>query len=176
MTADDSHRDDGRVVDPGRLADHLAIQDLATSYAHAVDDADWVRWEALFLPDALVDYADSGGIAGTPAEVAAWMPGAMSVFAFTLHTTATHEIRFTGPDTATGRVHVFNRNGVEWEGVPELFDVGAVYLDTYARVGDSWRFASRVERTSYLGGGRFADMILDMVRRSATDERPAPFG
>jgi hypothetical protein len=176
MSSDTTDRADGRVLDPARLADHLAIQDLATAYAHAVDDGDWARWEALFVPDARIDYADSGGIAGTPAEVGAWMPGAMSVFAFTLHTTATHEIRFTGPDTATGRVHVFNRNGVTWEGVPELFDVGAVYLDTYVRAGDAWRFASRVERTSYLGGGRFAAMILAMVRASVTDARPAPFG
>ncbi len=60
------------------------------------------------------------------------MPGALSVFAFCLHITSTHQIRFHGPDTATGRVHVFNRNGVEWEGAPELFDVGAVYDDSYA--------------------------------------------
>ena len=176
MTSDDAPRDDGRVLDPGRVADHLAIQDLATSYAHAVDDRDWVRWEALFVPGGLVDYTSSAGIAGTPAEVAAWMPGAMSVFAFTLHTTATHEIRFTGPDTATGRVHVFNRNGVEWEGTPELFDVGAVYEDTYVRTGDVWRIASRIERSSYMGGGRFADMILGMARDAATGDRPAPFG
>ena len=51
MTSDDAHPDDGRVPDPGRVADHLAIQDLATSYAHAVDDRDWVRWEALFVPE-----------------------------------------------------------------------------------------------------------------------------
>ena len=37
---------DGRVLDAARVADHLAIQDLATAYAYAVDDKDWVRWEA----------------------------------------------------------------------------------------------------------------------------------
>jgi len=176
MTTEDGHQEDGAVLDPGRVADHLAIQDLATSYAHAVDDRDWARWEALFVPGGLVDYTSSAGIVGTPAEVAAWMPGAMSVFAFTLHTTATHEIRFTGPDTATGRVHVFNRNGVQWEGARELFDVGAVYEDTYVRVGGAWRIASRIERSSYMGGGRFADMILGMTRDAATGDRPAPFG
>ena len=80
-----------------RVADRLAIEDLATSYAYAVDDRDWVRWEALFTPDGLVDYTRAGGIAGTPAEVAAWMPGAMAVFTFCLHTTSTHQVRFTGP-------------------------------------------------------------------------------
>ena len=176
MHAHPDHGPDGTVLPEGRVADRLAIEDLATSYAYAVDDRDWVRWEALFVPGGLVDYTSSAGIAGTPAEVAAWMPGAMAVFAFTLHTTATHEIRFTGPDTATGRVHVFNRNGVEWEGTPELFDVGAVYEDTYVRSGDAWRIATRIERSSYMGGGRFADLILGMARDAATGDRPAPFG
>jgi len=175
MTEHD-HGDDGRVPDPGRVADRLAIEDLATAYAYAVDDRDWARWEALFVPGGLVDYTSAGGVAGTPAEVAAWMPGAMSAFMFCLHTTSTHEIRFTGPDGAQGRVHVFNRNGVEWEGAHELFDVGAVYEDTYARVGDGWRIARRVEHTTYVAGGGFADMILGMARAAATPGRPAPFG
>jgi hypothetical protein len=175
MTTTDGHDGDGRVGDPGRVADHLAIQDLVTSYAYAVDDRDWERWEALFLPDAPVDYTSAGGIAGTPAEVAAWMPEALSVFAFCLHTTSTHEIRFTGSDTATGRVHAFNRNGVEWKGRPELFDVGVVYEDTYARTGEVWRFASRIEHTVYFGGGAFAEMMVG-VTRAAADGRPSPFG
>ena len=165
-------RSDGEVPDPGRVADRLAIEDLATSYAYAVDDRDWVRWEALFVPDGLVDYTSAGGIAGTPAEVAAWMPGAMAVFTFCLHTTSTHEIRFTGPDTAEGRVHVFNRNGVVWEGVDELFDVGAVYEDTYARTGRRWRIASRVEHTTYVDGGGFAAMIRSMTAGPDTGRPP----
>ena len=169
------HDADGRVLNAARLADHVAIQDLATAYAHAVDDRDWRRWEALFLPDALIDYTSAGGIAGSPAELAAWMPGAMAAFAFCLHSTSTHEIRFTGPDTATGRVHVFNRNGVQWDGRAEVFDVSAVYEDTYARVGDTWRFASRIEHTLCMTGGIFADLIREAATATATD-RPPPFG
>jgi len=176
MGSEHEQAGDGRVLDPGRVADHLAIRDLATAYAYAVDDRDWPRGQALFTPDALVDYTSAGEIAGTPAEVVAWMPGAMSVFTFCLHTTSTHEVRFDGPDRASGRVHVFNRNGVVWEGAPELLDVGAVYDDTYVRVGDGWRFARRIEHTTYVDGGGFARMILDMARAAATPERPAPFG
>jgi len=166
---------DGAVLDAAGMADHLAIQDLATSYAHAVDDRDWSRWEALFAPDALIDYTSAGGIAGTPAELAAWMPDALAVFEFCLHSTSTHEIRFTGPDTATGRVHVFNRNGARWDGQPEIVDVGAVYEDSYARDGDRWRFASRVEHTTYITGGKFAAMIRDAAAASRADGT-SPFG
>ena len=162
-SADSSGPGDGVVLEPARVADHLAIQGLAIAYAHALDDGDWARWEALFAPAARIDYTATGGIAGTPAEVRAWLPGALSVFTFSLHTTATHDIRFTGADTATGRVHVFNRNGVEWEGTAEIFDVSAVYEDTYGRVGDAWQITSRVERTICLTGGRFADVIRSSI-------------
>jgi hypothetical protein len=166
---------DGTVHDADRVADVLAIQDLVTSYAYAADDRDWQRWQALFLPDAHIDYTSAGGIAGSPAELAAWMPDALSVFEFCLHSTSTHEIRFTGPDTANGRVHVFNRNGVRWEGASEIVDVGAVYEDAYARDGDRWRFASRVEHTTYMTGGRFADMIRGAAATTPS-KRPPPFG
>ena len=150
---------DGAVPAPGRLPDIKAIEDLVTSYAYAVDDRDWERWEKLFLPDALIDYRSAGGIMGTPAELAAWMPSALAVFTFCMHTTSTHEIRFVADDRATGRVHVFNRNGVRWEGESEIVDVGAVYEDDYERVGGRWRFARRVEHTKYIAGGAFADLI-----------------
>jgi hypothetical protein len=175
MPADAPTHQDGRILDPERLADVRAIEDLAIAYAYAVDDKDWVRWEALFQPDGLVDYTRSLGIKGTPAEVAEWMVGAMATFAFSVHTTATHEIRFTGPDSATGRAHVFNRNGVEWNGQAELFDVGARYEDTYVRVGTSWRIASRIEHTTSLSGGSFADMIRTMINDPSSG-LPAVFG
>lgn len=166
---------DGRVPTPGRLADRVAIEDLATAYAYAVDDRDWVRWEALFLPDAHIDYTAAGGIAGSPAELAAWMPDAMAAFTVYLHTTTTHEIRFTDDDHATGRVHVFNRNGLEWDGKQEVVDVSAVYHDTYLRVGGAWRFASRVERTTFLVGGAFAAIVRDIAATGSADGH-RPFG
>lgn len=166
---------DGGVLDPGRHADVLAVRDLAISYAYAVDDRDWARWEALFTADAALDYTRIGGIAGPPAEVAAWMPDAMAVFVWSLHSILTHEVRFTGPDTATGRVHVFNRNGVIWDDVAELCDVGGVYLDAYRRVGDAWRFTRRVETCQYVTGGAFAAVVRQLVANAVPDE-PAPFG
>lgn len=152
-------RQDGRIRDHERIADLQAIEDLAISYAHAVDDHDWARFEGLFIPDASIDYTASGGITGSPAEVAAWMPAAMEVFTWCMHSISTHEIRFTGPDTANGRVHLFNRNGVDWEGEPELLDVIGLYLDRYVRDGDRWMLAERVEKVLDISGGRFAELV-----------------
>lgn len=154
-----NERRDGATPPPEELADRSAISDLAIAYAHAVDDKDWRRWEALFTPDAHIDYRSAGGIQGTPAEVGAWMPDAMAAFTWCMHSISTHHITFTGPDTAVGRAHVHNRNGVVWEGADELFDVGGFYDDEYVRTEAGWRFASRVEKTLYFDGGAFADMV-----------------
>jgi hypothetical protein len=70
MAIDMPDRRDGEILEPSRMPDIRAIEDLGISYAHAVDDRDWGRWEALFLSDGLVDYTRAGGIKGTPAEVA----------------------------------------------------------------------------------------------------------
>lgn len=162
---------DGLVPDPARLGDLAAIEHLAVAYAYAVDDRDWRRWEALFDPDGLVDYRAAGGIAGTPAEVARWMPDALSVFTFCQHSISTHEIVFTSNDRATGRVHVFNRNGVDWEGQAEIVDVGAIYRDEYVRLGNAWKIATRVEDTLYVHGGAFAEVVRSLMPPAA-DARP----
>lgn len=163
MTNDSPVDRDGKVTDAPRLGDIAAIEDLAIAYAYAVDDRDWVRWEALFEPDGFVDYRAAGGIAGTPSEVARWMPDALAVFTFCLHSISTHEIRFSGDDRASGRVHVLNRNGIEWEGSAEIMDVGAIYHDEYARHGDRWLISRRVEDTRYVHGGRFAEIVRSMM-------------
>ena len=166
---------DGLVPTPEREADILAIQDLAIAYGHAVDDRDWSRWRALFTDDAELDYTHSGGIAGGIDEVAAWMPDALGAFAWSLHSVFTHEIRFTGADAAVGRAHLFNRNGVEWDGRMELCDVGGAYLDEYRRADGVWRFSRRAVRTYYITGGGFAAVVRDIAAAAAPDRRP-PIG
>ena len=154
---------DGEVLDAQRQGDVLAIRDLAISYGHAIDDRDWDRFEALWLPDAHIDYLSSGGIEGTPAEIRAWLPEGLAAFTWCMHSILTHEIRFTGPTTASGRVHLFNRNGVEWEGEPELLDVSGVYVDEYERVGDHWKFRRREEQTLAIEGGHFAEVVRQVA-------------
>jgi len=148
-----------------RIDDRTLIGDLVAAYAYAVDDQDWPAFAGLFVPDARIDYRSAGGIAGTPAEVVAWMPKAMSVFSWSLHSMSTHRLRFAGADTASGTLHVFARHGVTWEGVDELMDVNAVYHDDYVRTSAGWRFAARREQTLAITGGQFAALVSASVSR-----------
>ena len=169
---DKGTRHDGSISTATECADHIAIQRLVVAYGHAVDDRDWSRWRSLFTDDATLDYTESGGIAGSIDEVAAWLPGGTAVFRWSLHSVFTHEITFTGPDTATGRAHLFNRNGAEWNGKLELLDVSGVYLDEYRKVGDRWCFTRRREHCLAISGGEFAAAIRAHARTTAPDADP----
>ncbi len=149
------------------VADRWEIHDLTNAYADAVDEHDWRRFEALFTKDARIDYREAGGIAGTPAELAAWMPQAMRAFTWSLHSMSTHTVCFDDATTARGTLHVLARHGVDFEGAEELMDVGAIYQDLYVRTDGGWRFRQRIERTKYIVGGRFADL----VRKAAENGR-----
>ena len=73
------------------LEDRALIGDLVIAYAYAVDERNWQAFEALFTPNARIDYASAGGVTGSPKEVAAWMPQALSFFTWTLHSIFSHE-------------------------------------------------------------------------------------
>lgn len=146
------------------LEDRALIGDLVVAYAFAIDERNWQAFAALFTPDAAIDYRSAGGIAGTPAEVAAWMPNAMSIFTWTLHSVLTHRLEATGPDAATGSLHMFARHGLVWEGVKEVMDVSGLYYDQYVRTPAGWRFAARREHTLSITGGKFAEFAAARIR------------
>jgi hypothetical protein len=146
-----------------RIDDRALITDLVVAYAYAVDERDWEVFEALFVPDAAIDYRSSGGITGNPAEVAAWMPEAMALFTWTTHSISTHRLTFTGERTATGSLHAFARHGLTWKGVDELMDVNVIYRDEYMKTDAGWRFAARREDTLNIGGGRFAELVAATI-------------
>ena len=146
------------------LEDRALISDLVVAYAFAIDERDWKAFEALFTPDAHIDYRSAGGIAGTPAEVAAWMPQAISLFTWTLHSVLdapTHGDRCGHRDRVTP--HVRAPRSV-CDGASEVMDVSGVYHDRVRP--DAGRVAVRrtTEHTLSITGGRFAEMAAARIR------------
>ncbi len=146
--------------------DRALIGDLVVAYAFAIDERNWQAFEALFTPDAAIDYRSAGGISGTPAEVAAWMPQAMSIFTWTLHSVLTHRLEATAADAVTGSLHMFARHGLVWDGANEVMDVSGLYYDRYVRTPGGWRFAARREHTLSFTGGKFAAIAAARLNRS----------
>jgi 3-phenylpropionate/cinnamic acid dioxygenase small subunit len=130
------------------IADRLAIDDLLTRYAFAVDAKDWDLYASCFTTDARIDYTASGGIAGTLPEVRAWLAEVMDFFPICQHVVANRTIVVAG-DSATSRSYLFNPMVVGERETGGLFLEGGVYRDRIARTADGWRIAERIEEASW---------------------------
>ena len=130
----------------------MAIEDLLTRYAIAVDTRDWELYRTLFTSRALIDYTSSGGIRGGPDEVTEWLSGALAIFSMSQHLVANRDIHIAG-DTATSRSYFYNPMGrTKRDGSLELLFVGGYYADTLERSPAGWQIAERIQETAWFSG------------------------
>ncbi|MEV8529687.1 MULTISPECIES: nuclear transport factor 2 family protein [unclassified Streptomyces] len=140
-------------VDLGTVLDRLAIDELITGYAAAVDDGDWTAYRALFAADGRADYRASGGIAGSADEVAQWLAETMRLFPVRQHliTNRTLTLQDLGGypgDRAEVRADYFNPmcfggsgNGAGGSPAPD-FESGGRYAFSLVRTDAGWRLRS----------------------------------
>lgn len=81
-------------VDLATVMDRLAIDEVISGYAMAVDDADWPGFLALFTPDGRADHRGAGGIEGSAAEVADWLAGVLGRFPVRQHLFGNRRLSF----------------------------------------------------------------------------------
>ncbi|MEU8617616.1 nuclear transport factor 2 family protein [Streptomyces sp. NPDC048623] len=128
-------------VDLAGVMDRLALDDLVTGYAVAVDDSDWAAYRALFTADGRADYRGSGGIEGAVEEVARWLAENMRRFPVRQHLIVNRRIRIEDlggypGDTATVRADYVNPMRFE---SGEDFVCGGRYEFTARRTDAGWR-------------------------------------
>lgn len=133
------------------MQDHLALQALVIDYAHAIDTRDFAALDALFTPQAYIDYRAMGGIDGPYPQIRSWLQTALAAFPGYMHLTGNARFRIDG-DTATGVVACFNpmllpASLAEHPG--HTMFLGLWYHDTYQRHADGWRISRRVETRSF---------------------------
>ncbi|MFE7547536.1 nuclear transport factor 2 family protein [Streptomyces gardneri] len=135
-------------VDLATVMDRLAIDDLITGYAAAVDDADWTGYRALFTPDGRADYRGSGGIEGPAAEVADWLAETLTLFPVRQHLIVNRRVLFReaggyqeSGDGADIRADYVNPMRFA---TGEDFICGGRYAFAALRTGDGWRLSSVV--------------------------------
>ncbi|MEE1755488.1 nuclear transport factor 2 family protein [Streptomyces sp. SP18CS02] len=80
-------------VDLATVMDRLAIDELITGYAVAVDDSDWTAYRGLFTRDGRADYREAGGIAGGAEEIADWLAETMRPFPVRQHLIVNRRVR-----------------------------------------------------------------------------------
>ncbi|MET9364217.1 nuclear transport factor 2 family protein [Streptomyces sp. NPDC006632] len=138
-------------VDLGTLLDRLAIDELITGYAAAVDDGDWTAYRALFAADGRADYRAAGGIEGGAEEVARWLGETLLVFPVRQHliTNRVLSLQDLGGypgDRAELRADYLNPMccGTAGDAGPPApdFEAGGRYAFSLVRTEEGWRLRS----------------------------------
>ncbi|MGY1815196.1 nuclear transport factor 2 family protein [Blastococcus sp. SYSU D00820] len=131
------------------ISDRLEIQDLMTRYSYAVDARDWDGLDAVFTPDARIDYSAFGGSVGDLAATKRFLAEVMPKFLTLQHLIAGTTITFDG-DTARARTQCHNPMTSGDPAAPDLMVTGFWYVDSLVRTPEGWRIAERVEEKVYL--------------------------
>ncbi|WP_405813905.1 nuclear transport factor 2 family protein [Streptomyces sp. NBC_00040] len=136
-------------VELATVMDRLAIDDVVTGYAVAVDDGDWAAYRDLFTASGRVDYSSAGGIEGPVAEVADWLAETMTLFPVRQHLIVNRLIRIEdlgGSPGDSAEVRADFLNPMRLAGpdsdpavtAPNFVAAGR-YGFTLARTPDGWR-------------------------------------
>jgi 3-phenylpropionate/cinnamic acid dioxygenase small subunit len=134
------------------LADLIEIQGMLTRYAWALDAKEFDRLDAVFTPDAFLDYTTAGGIKGPYPEVKAWLASVLPFFPAYQHLVTNVEVSIDG-DTATSRAAFYNPMGHDRaDGTRAYFHCGGEYRDQWVRTTNGWRIKDRFEQTIWTDG------------------------
>lgn len=136
-------------VDLATVMDRLAIDEVVSGYAAAVDDGDWDAYRALFAPAGRADYTSAGGVEGPAAEVAEWLERTMTLFPVRQHLIVNRLIRLEdqgGSPGDTARVRADFLNPMRLAGEESTaavtspnFVAAGRYAFALARTRDGWR-------------------------------------
>ena len=133
------------VPDIRHLADRLEIDDLLTRYTRAIDTGEWDRLDAVFTPEARIDYTASGGIAGAYPEVKAWLAKVLPMFPKRQHVIAQREVELEG-DRARVTAYFLNPMVMSRpDAADELWEFGGYYHHRLVRTDAGWRSEELVE-------------------------------
>ena len=122
-------------MDRQALADRIAVEDLLTRYATAVDRRDWEQYRSIFTADAEIDYTSAGGIAGTVDEIVGFLSTSLEMFEMTQHLVSNINLEVNG-DSAT--VTAMFNNPMRITGGDTWF-TGGWYHHDLVRTPDGWR-------------------------------------
>jgi hypothetical protein len=115
--------------------DLLDIERLLYDYAWGCDEGEWVLLRSVFSDDAELDYTSTGGPAGGPDEVVAWLESSLSGIRIQ-HMVSNFRIDVTG-DSAAGKAMFFTT--VHLVGLPQPLTTGGYYDLGFVRVDGRWK-------------------------------------
>jgi ketosteroid isomerase-like protein len=130
------------------MSDRFEIQDLIVDYCHAVDTRDWDALDAIFTPDAVIDYSEMVGVSGGLAEIKRFLAESLAPILAFQHAVSTTRYEITG-DTAHTRTVCTNPMTVSNGGPPDTLVFGLWYVHDFVRTGEGWRISRLYEQKCY---------------------------
>ncbi|MBA2283170.1 MAG: nuclear transport factor 2 family protein [Actinomycetota bacterium] len=140
--------------DLGEVSDRLEIHDVLARYSYAIDFRRWADLDAIFTPDATIDYRATGGITGNLAEIEAFLDSSFAMVNRSQHLMATTVIDFE-PDRAAAATRTMCHNPMVFAGAGGIADPGRLavfglwYHDRFVRTAAGWRIAQRTQEQAY---------------------------
>ncbi|MEU7555438.1 nuclear transport factor 2 family protein [Streptomyces sp. NPDC044571] len=139
-------------VDLATVMDRMAIDEVVSGYAVAVDDGDWAAYRALFTASGRADYRSAGGIEGPAAEVADWLAQTMALFPVRQHLIVNRLVRLAAgsgwpAESAEVRADFLNPMrlaGPEFDGsvtAPNFVAAGRYTFALARTARDGWRLS-----------------------------------
>ncbi|MGH3674448.1 MAG: nuclear transport factor 2 family protein [Mycobacterium sp.] len=126
------------------ISDRLELQQLLIGYSEAIDRRQFDELDAIFTPDAYIDYRATGGIDGRYPQIKPWLAEVLpKYFSSYAHMLGLPVIRLDG-DSATARTFCFNPMVLKGD-KPSTMQIGLWYDDEFVRTADGWRMSRRVE-------------------------------
>lgn len=127
------------MADLDDIADRLAITDLFTKYALAIDTSQYDLLDEVFAPDADIDYSAMGGAHLPFAEMKPWLEKTITNVHAKMHLLGNISVKVTG-DTAIASAYLFNAMAFTAD---STMLIGGKYNDTLVRTHHGWRVTSR---------------------------------
>ncbi|MFD3486591.1 nuclear transport factor 2 family protein [Streptomyces sp. NPDC058665] len=145
-------------VDLATVMDRLAVDEVISGYATALDDADWPGFLALFTPGGRADHRGAGGIEGSAAEVADWLAGVLGGFPVRQHLIGNRRTAFENVDGYPGGDRAEVRADCLSTMFPESGEAALAisrYTFGLTRTEDGWRLhtVTAVEKARRGAGG-----------------------
>ncbi|MFE9685492.1 nuclear transport factor 2 family protein [Streptomyces sp. NPDC006285] len=149
-------------VELATVMDRLAVDEVVTEYAVAVDDGDWRAYRRLFTPEGRADYRSAGGIEGDAGRIAGWLSQTLALFPMRQHLIVNRRVRFGLLEQDTGdtaRVQADYVNPMRFAGhaggstEPDLV-CGGRYAFGLLRTDEGWRLSEVVVHEKWRRGAQ----------------------
>ena len=138
------------------LLDRMALQQLVTSYCHAIDRRDYGLLRSLYHDDAIDDHGAM--FCGSPDQYVTWLPGMMAQWQATAHTVTNMLVLFDGDHAeAESSCTAWHRTA---DGARDVIVHGR-YLDQFRKRAGAWKFFRR-------------SLLLDWAEERAAATSAAP--